>query len=290
MKQICRMNQKTLLKSLTKYLKTTYNKILNTDSFIIAEGDIPIALVAHMDTVFKKLPSEIFYDKENKVMWSPQGLGADDRAGICAILEILNKGYRPHIIFTTDEEVGGIGALNLIKVFQNSPFEDLKYIIELDRRGKNDCVFYDCDNKEFTRYIESFGFKSNWGSFSDISIIAPEWEVAAVNLSIGYEDEHSEMERLYIKNMEKTIDKVIKMLDKTKDKDSNVPNFAYIKRKNISYYGSFYSLNKKGYCSWCGNKINGFPNKISFGSAGVDEVCDECFSAYMSYEMPRIEK
>lgn len=60
-------------------------------------------------------------------MWSPQGLGADDRAGIFAIIQIIKSGLRPHIILTTDEEVGGVGADLLSK--NGNPFADLRYII-----------------------------------------------------------------------------------------------------------------------------------------------------------------
>ena len=101
-----------------------------------------------MDTVFKHPAREVFYDRQQNVIWSPDGLGADDRAGVFAIIQIIKKGLRPHIIFTTDEESGAWGATALSK--EQCPFEDLRYVIELDRRGSNDCVFYDCENLEFT--------------------------------------------------------------------------------------------------------------------------------------------
>ena len=34
-------------------------------------------------------------------------------------------------------------------------------MIELDRRGKNDCVFYDCYCPDFIEYVEQFGFEEN---------------------------------------------------------------------------------------------------------------------------------
>ena len=71
-----------------------------------------------------------------------------------------------------------------------------KAIFQLDRRGSDECVFYDCDNPDFIKYVESFGFKEAYGSFSDISIIAPAWGVAAANLSVGYYLEHSNAEYL----------------------------------------------------------------------------------------------
>ena len=156
-------------------------------------------------------------------MWSPEGLGADDRAGVYAILRILKTGLRPHVIFTTDEEKGGIGAYSIAIKCQDF-FNKIKYIIELDRQGSHDCVFYECNNRDFVRYVESFGFFEELGSFSDISYICPEWKVAGVNLSIGYKNEHSYVETLHISHFFATIDKVIKML---KDAEQ-APYFEYI--------------------------------------------------------------
>ena len=110
LKKICSLTQPGLKVFMSQFLRKKYalDTVIETDDFICAKGDIPIALVAHMDTVFKKLPENIYYDADQNVMWSPQGLGADDRAGVFAIISIINKGYRPHIILTTDEEIGGI--------------------------------------------------------------------------------------------------------------------------------------------------------------------------------------
>ena len=79
--QLCGLTQMGLKKTLSKFLRSKYDKIIETKDYLLAEGDIPIALVAHMDTVFPKPPTDIFYDRVKNVMLSPTGLGADDRAG-----------------------------------------------------------------------------------------------------------------------------------------------------------------------------------------------------------------
>lgn len=209
--QLASLRQSSLKKVLASFLKKHYKKVVHTNDYIFAEGDIPVALAAHMDTVFKQPPEEIFFDPVKNVMWSPDGLGADDRAGVFAIIQIIRAGYRPHIIFTTDEEVGGRGATALAVL--DCPFKDLKYIIELDRRGSNDCVFYDCENQKFNDYVENFGFEYNFGSYTDICEFCPSWKVAGVNLSIGYRDEHTYSEVLFVGQMFSTIEKVKKMLE-----------------------------------------------------------------------------
>ena len=276
------------LKGLLKlYLKQWgYTNIISTKEYIVAEGSIPICLVAHLDTVNENPPEEIFYDQEQRVMWSPDLLGADDRAGVYAIIRILSDGYRPHIIFTTDEEKGCAGASTLVTQEPNCPLEKIKAIFQLDRRGSEDCVFYDCDNPDFVKYIESFGFIEAHGTFSDISIIAPEWEVAAVNLSVGYYNEHTNHEYLRLDELETTIERVEQMLAVADD----MPTFSYIPAKstlNINPY-NFHSSDN---CIFCGRPI-----KSSWGYevSGSDRngsyrflMCEECYEEY--YESSNLD-
>lgn len=213
LKYLLQLDQNQMQTLLIKFLNKHYTKVINKKNYIIAVGNIPIGLVAHMDTVFKQPPKNFFYDNEEQVLWSPDGgLGADDRAGIYAIIKIIEAGFRPHIIFTRDEEIGGFGAKSLIKNFPISPFKNLKCLIELDRQGKDDSVYYQCNNENFEDYINKFGFITDWGTFTDISIIAPQWKVAAVNLSVGYFNEHSAREYLKINFLNETIEKVINIL------------------------------------------------------------------------------
>lgn len=137
-----------LVKMLEKKYK--YHNVIDTPDFVIAEGNLPIYLLAHLDVVATSAPSNIIYDREQNIMSCLNGFGADDRNGVWTILKLLDKGYRPHIIFTHGEEVGGIGAESVIKIFPKMPY-DAKYLVQLDRRGDDDCVFYDCDNPDFTR-------------------------------------------------------------------------------------------------------------------------------------------
>lgn len=292
--QLVSLKQNTLLKTMDSFLKKHYDNVVYTKDYVFAIGEIPVALVAHVDTVFKAPPTDIFYDQQKNVMWSPQGLGADDRAGVFAIIKLIRKGLRPHIILTTDEEVGGIGARTLVNNI-HQPFADMKYIIQLDRRGTNDCVFYDCENIIFTEYVESFGFSEAYGTFSDISIICPKWKIAGVNLSVGYMDEHSFSETLHITPFLATIEKVAKML---KDAHNIVEPFSYIPCKYTYSWTGFTSLNGDSWlddevkCAGCKKYFSDyemFPVKALDGKTRfycpdclikVAQWCDNCGEAF----------
>lgn len=273
MKSLCKIDTDKLRILLKKFLLNNgYKQIKCCDDFIMAEGNIPVCLVAHMDTVFPVPPYEenFFYDKKKKVLWNTAGAGFDDRAGIYAIIEIINKGFYPHIIFTNDEEIGAVGARNLVKIFEKCPFEFCKMIIQLDRANQNDMVFYNCNNPDFEEYIGKFGFEYDVGSFSDISAIAPAWEIAAVNLSIGYELEHTTSEILHTDWCEETINKVQSIL-----KDAiSAPTFKYIEKKSNDLLSNKYT------CVYCGRT-----NKKNYKMYNKDYnwtyyCCPDCYIAY----------
>lgn len=291
------LSQGSLKKVMSAFLKKRYKNCIETDRYILAEGDIPIALVAHLDTVFESPPKEVFFDQVKNVIFSPQGLGADDRAGIFSIVQIINANFHPHIILTTDEEIGGYGAAAVSLL--ECPFKDLKYIIELDRRGGNDCVFYDCDNEEFINYIESFGFEWNFGSYTDICEFCPAWKIAGVNLSVGYRDEHTVSEILFVGHMLSTIEKVKKMLlkaDKLKEPFKYIPSAKYKFAYGIDWYKAPAEVVKCDYCKKYFIEEEMFPivrqNKETGYCCGscVDKVgwCTECGNAYekVSLEAP----
>lgn len=207
--EILRMKQGTLKKHLAVKLEAEGYEPVSEDGFLYAEGTHPVLLVAHMDTVHKECVQKIKY--KGSIMSSPQGIGGDDRCGIYAILQII-KDYHCSVLFTEDEEIGCVGAekFTFSECIVNTK---VNYIIEIDRKGTNDCVFYSCDNPEFTSFIESTGyFKTQWGSLSDISTIAPVLQVAAVNLSSGYFNEHTLEETINVEALLSTIEEAKKIL------------------------------------------------------------------------------
>lgn len=229
-KSILRSTQDDLHEYLSKQILSLYSKedcVIDFE-YIFAKGKIPILLCCHLDTVHKKLPETIIYDQETNMMWSPEGIGGDDRCGLWAILHILASDPKnmPSVLFTTEEETGSWGAAEASIGLLDHQF-DFKMAIELDRRGLDDCVFYRCDNKAFQEKIESYGFVTKIGSRSDICEICPKWNIAGVNLSIGYFSEHTLSETIDINAMMSTVEKVQKIL---KDHDK-LPFYQYQSNK-----------------------------------------------------------
>lgn len=183
---ILKMTQGELKEYLVHQLREQGYEPVCKNGFLYAEGTIPVLLVAHLDTVHTHRPDIICRSEDGRYLMSPDGIGGDDRAGVYMIL-LLMRECHCHILFCEDEEIGGIGAKKFAK---SKLYPEVNYIVELDRRGTNDAVFYNCDNPDFTEFICSFGFEENYGSFSDISVVAPHLDTAAVNISAGYFNEH----------------------------------------------------------------------------------------------------
>ena len=180
--EIFQFSQERLKQALETELIENGYAVRKQRGFLYAQGTVPVLLVAHLDTVHRTQPETICYSADGTVMMSPQGIGGDDRAGVYMILRLIQSCHC-HVLFCEDEEPGGHGA----RAFTKSGIgPDVNYIVELDRVGNNDAVFYQCRNRQFEQYINGFGFQTAFGSFSDISILAPHLNLAAVNLSTGY--------------------------------------------------------------------------------------------------------
>lgn len=241
LEKICFMTQPQL----KEYLKDEFKdrEIISEDGFLYVKGTLPILLVAHMDTVHKEQPTEMIY--ANGTLSSPMGIGADDRAGIYMILEIL-KYHNCSVLFCEDEEIGCIGATKFCRSQLAKELADkFNYLIELDRMNGNDSVFYECDNKEFEEFVTKEYWETNIGSYTDIVELSPVLKAASVNFSCGYYKQHTKDEYLVLAEMERNIQEVCKLIERT-DMENK---FEFIEKYGY-YSNSFfddYSSNKSKY-------------------------------------------
>lgn len=227
-KLICQSTEWDLLDYLTKQLKILYgeNNCIATTQYVFAKGTCPVILVAHLDTVHSTLPHIVVYDDKIGVVMSPTGIGGDDRCGVYQILKVITEmsDNRPYVLFTTKEETGCYGARQAAEDLVDE-VNDIKFMIELDRRGSNDACFYKTSNYEFEAFIESYGFKTAYGSLSDISYLTPKWNIASVNLSCGYYNAHTNSEYVVVDEM---MDVTSRVIDILKDVDT-VDKFPQLK-------------------------------------------------------------
>lgn len=264
---IIKFTQAELKAYVANELKINGYEVVVGDGFVYAKGTEPYLLTAHLDTVHESkrgMPKAIHYEKNkagNTVMSSPQGIGADDRAGVYAVLELM-KSFHATILFCEDEEIGSKGAAKFIKTNHVVDLCDLNYLIQIDRRGAHDAVFYECGNKKFQNFIEdNTDFVKAYGSWTDICELSPACDVASVNFSTGYYDEHTVQETLVLEELEHIIEQIKHLLCVDCDQ--------------FAYEGTDYWYDDSYYCGYS-EKTFGYPNsKGEYSYASIDNSIND---------------
>lgn len=274
--KLCKMTQNGIKEYMEAYLKCHGYQPINENGFLYAKGTIPVLLVAHMDTVHKETCKKIV-NKKGKLS-SPQGIGGDDRCGVYIIAEIV-KELHCSVLLCENEEIGCIGA----KLFTETKYVKelgVNYMVEFDRKGNNDAVYYSCDNKEFKEFVESAtAFKEAPGSYSDISKLMPAAHLAAVNLSSGYYNPHTIDEFVVFDEMRDIIDEAKNLITT----ECEHP-FEYVEKK-YTKSTNYYWDNEFDQCSLFGKRKT--PNnydvdallelEVIFTNSNMEEEVDLCY-------------
>ena len=275
-------------KELFNLMRRTYEglTISRKGEFVLVKGEAPIMLLAHMDTVHKERVKQICKTENGNVLMSPQGIGGDDRCGVYALNTVYSLApVKPWLLFLCDEEIGCVGAGKFARRFEKSllpeKLKEVKCLIEIDRKGSKDAVYYDYANDDFEDYITSKGFKTAFGSCSDISYVAPAMGVAAVNLSSGYYNQHTQHEYIVSSEIDETSRKVLDIVA-----DSVKPDFPrYEYREKFSSHGFFGRswYEDDWYDSWGGNYTEKEIEKLV--PEGIREQYKELLDLYVMDEL-----
>ena len=226
---------KTDIKKLEKLLKLkTHNSIVSDlektakDNYFVhttklftifvpitmQDDEIIPCVVSHTDTVSEKKPKKLSLSTDG-VLTNPDGvLGADDRAGVYIIYEMLKRNVKAIFILTDLEECGGIGASACGEdlYFKTLAENNISALIELDRENKDHCATYGYDNPDLIKiFEEKGGYKEEYGSYTDVATLSQHCDIACVNLSVGYYRQHSRNEYLVIEELTGTLNFMIDM-------------------------------------------------------------------------------
>jgi putative aminopeptidase FrvX len=217
-----------------KYLKPVLETLCNNvfeDAYgnllaekIVGDGKgATVVLSAHMDTV-DPLPKgrKVLFNNDTQCFTSSKGiLGADDRAGIAIILAVLRNIDKTSftgtikVCFSREEEIGCVGADNIPVKF----YEDAALAIVVDRRGHRDIVtgcgvMHGFCSKEVSSFLEDCSglLDMNWkacpGGVSDALSFSSNG-IHAVNLSAGYNHEHTSKEYVNITHSRDTVNLIL---------------------------------------------------------------------------------
>ena len=179
-------------------------------------------LTCHMDIVGTVPPSEIYYAK-NTYFISPMEkakcLGADDRAGVMALLKVIFSPARSKYTyaFFRDEEIWCKGSGDFVKTDEfTNLLPSTSCFLSVDRRCEPnvpEIASYNHDSKDLKAHLKKYfkGYAFKRGSFTDCSVLsrASEPEIPCYNFTAGYKSEHSTRETLHMPTLLKVIDNII---------------------------------------------------------------------------------
>lgn len=164
--------------------------------------------VAHMDTVHREEGANRI--RKTQGTWYADGacLGADDGAGCALLMHLLHAQIPGYYIFTVSEERGGIGAKYLADYFPEL-LGEFDRAIAFDRRGIDSVITHQgwgrCCSDDFASALSDMlcaddvlmylgddtGVYTDTAEFTEL---IPE----CTNISVGYNNEHSDRETLDI--------------------------------------------------------------------------------------------
>ena len=178
---------------------------------------------AHIDTCSRAITEmdNVVFSDGIRYSVKEDVLGADNGAG-CAILYTLIQAKIPaYYIFTRGEECGGVGSTYLA---ENMPdlLKQFDRAIAFDRRGTCDIVHEMCVGEtasiafaeSVSNALNALGMlyaPSRLGSFTDVANWI-EFIPECINISVGYENEHSKKETLLIEHFN-TLAKNVVLID-----------------------------------------------------------------------------
>lgn len=154
------------------------------------------------------------------------GIGADDKIGITIITTLLDKFDKIKLFIPNLEEVGYLGTAYAMENHLDW-FNDIGYLIQPDRNGKkldfieesNGYQLFD-DNFYNVCFptLKRFGYSKNTGIGTDVGYMKGYLDVCTVNVSCGYQNEHSREEIAFISKMMLCLDLIETLVNKLGNK------------------------------------------------------------------------
>ena len=286
-KELLTLTQDELGDKLVNWLINDYNYDVTDHGYVIQgiseQPNAPV-LVAHLDTInthrnanettysarltteepvgAPKLEDIIFHN--DIIMLHPLAnsklacLGADDRCGVKTILDILDMGFRPHILFTTDEEIGCQGSKKAVTEKLLEEFSEASMLIQVDRGVHegywNEMVFYNYDKDSIPEIYDELSkyFKLATGSYTDVATLGPYLNKPIVNISASYMNEHKRTEFISIPAYEKNLEGLSKFLLWLDTQDTSswkysakpIPKTVTAYSGGYGNYGGYYGITK----------------------------------------------
>lgn len=190
------------------------NEVLQVESddignLFITKGvaDTYPCLAAHLDEIHSPCEREVVVEGDIIYtvdrLWNRAGCGADDKNGLWIIINLLKtEPVLKVALFVQEERMGEQAGCRGAKTCDLSFFDDVKYVIECDRKGASDVVSIGkgetllCDFDFIPQSIlKKYGYKMVKGGKTDVVELKMRGlNIPVCNVSCGYYDAHKNSE------------------------------------------------------------------------------------------------
>jgi hypothetical protein len=265
-----------IMPMMKKVLEHKYDFITDGDNYLMGipkQNASNVMFVAHVDVVAAvKADKKLIWESPNLVRADKSALGADDRAGVFVIYEAVKGATEnlPYILLTNYEETGGKGVSQFCKK-EKLP-KGVHFMVEFDRQGFNEYVVYSHTFPDNLKaMMTKLGYEKKHGSFSDVSTLTDTFDIAHINLCVGYSSQHTENENLSVSELMRTVSTASVIMNTKFPSPIKVPKKVLYAAptKTRSYWYDEEALVK---CAYCNSKMYTVYHKDEDG----DPMCWSC--------------
>ena len=164
-------------------------------------------VAAHLDEIHSPCQREVVVDEDviytvDRV-WNRVGCGADDKNGLWIIMNLLKtEPVLKAALFVQEERDGELAGCRGARACDLSFFDDVRYVIECDRKGSSDAVSIGkgetllCDLDFIPQSIlQKYGYEMVKGGKTDVVELKMRGlNIPVCNVSCGYYDAHKNSE------------------------------------------------------------------------------------------------
>ena len=164
-------------------------------------------LAAHLDEIHVPCEREVVVDRDVLYtvdrLWNKVGCGADDKNGLWVIMNTLKtEPVLKAALFVQEERNGELAGCRGARACDLSFFDDVRYVIECDRKGSSDVVSIGkgetllCDPDFIPQSIlQKYGYEMVKGGKTDVVELKMRGlNIPVCNVSCGYYEAHKNSE------------------------------------------------------------------------------------------------
>ena len=182
-------------------------------------ADLYPCVAAHLDEIHAPCQREVVVEGDIiytvNELWNRVGCGADDKNGLWIVLNLLQtEPVLKVALFVQEERAGDLAGCRGARACDLSFFDNVKYIIECDRKGASDVVCIGKGGIELCNYdfisqpiLQKYGYEMVEGGKTDVVELKMRGlNIPVCNVSCGYYNAHKNSEYTRFSELKNCLD------------------------------------------------------------------------------------